>query len=106
MLEKTEGTSKNGQSRDTRMTGTQDTVRRQHLLLSYICIGKDQLREHLCSPPVFVLSVLLIILVFCVVSLCFACLRTVSCVPVIRVSLDCPFLLVPSEIVNVYFFLW
>jgi hypothetical protein len=29
MLEKTEGKSKNGQSRDTRMTGTQDTVRRQ-----------------------------------------------------------------------------
>ena len=74
----------------------------KHLLLSYICIGKDQLREHLCSPPVFVLSVLLIILVFCVVSLCFVCLRTVSCVPVIRVSLDCPFLLVPSVFSNIY----
>jgi len=38
-------------------------------------------------------SVLLITLGFCVMLLCFACLRPVSCVPIVTsvpVSLDCP----------------
>ena len=40
----------------------------------------------------------------CVVSLCFVCLRPVSCVHnVASVSLDCPFLVAPSVFSNVYF---
>ena len=52
------------------------------------------LREHLVSPPSFLLGfVLLIFLVLCV--FCFVCLLPVSCVPsVVSDSLfilDCPF---------------
>jgi hypothetical protein len=84
-------------------------------------------REHLVSPPVFDLFSVLFL---CVCFFAFVCLRPVSCVPqccqclwivhswlpdvasvsglsildcpMLPVSLDCPFLIVPSVFVNVY----
>ena len=37
-----------------------------------------------------------------VLCFCFFCLRLVSCVPMLPVSLDCPFLIAYSVISNVY----
>ena len=49
--------------------------------------------------------VLLNVLVFCVVFL-FACRRPVSCMLVLSVFLDCPFLIAPSFFSSLVFALW
>ena len=57
--------------------------------------------------PFFIIQwvgpVLLIVLVFCIVFLCFVSPRPVSCVPMSPVSLDCPFLIAHSVFSRVYF---
>ena len=53
-------------------------------------------------PRIFVGSVLLILLVFCIVILCFVYLRSVRACPMLPVSLDCPFLIAPSVFSNIY----
>jgi hypothetical protein len=58
---------------------------------------------HMCSPNIWVCHVAhLVTLMCCVVFLCFVCLRPVSCVPMLPVSLDCPFVIASSVFSNVY----
>ena len=50
------------------------------LSLNHILLDLLGIREHMCTPSWFLVgSVLLIVIVFCVVFLCFVCLRPVSC---------------------------
>ena len=54
-----------------------------------------------CRRIIYVICVCLLIVVwlFC---FCFACIRPVSCVPNLAVSLDCPFLIALSVFFSVY----
>ena len=72
-------------------------------LFAYYKWYQPRLDLHIGSPPFLVRSVLLILLTFCVMYLCFVCLLPVSWVSNVAMAVDCPFLIAPSVFSNVYF---
>ena len=62
--------------------------------------------EHLGSHLVFGGVCIAHLFSFLCCDFCFVCLRPVSCVPLLPVSLDCPFLIASSVFSNIYFIFW